>query len=68
MKYTAIVKQDSGWWIGWIEEVPGVNCQEKSHDELIDSLRQTLKEAINFNKNDAISSAGKGFKEEIIAV
>ena len=68
MQYTAIIKQDSGWWIGWIEEVPGVNCQEKTHDELIDSLRQTLKEAIDFNKSDAIDSAGKGFKEEIIAV
>lgn len=25
--YTAITKQDNGWWIGWIEEVPGVNAQ-----------------------------------------
>jgi len=24
-EYTAIVKQDGEWWIGWIEEVPGVN-------------------------------------------
>jgi hypothetical protein len=22
--YTAIVQQDGPWWIGWIEEVPGV--------------------------------------------
>ena len=27
-EYTAIVKQDGDWWIGWIEEVPTVNCQE----------------------------------------
>ena len=27
--YTAIIKQDGDWWIGWIEEVPGVNGQEK---------------------------------------
>jgi hypothetical protein len=26
--YTAVIKQDAGWWIGWIEEVPWVNCQE----------------------------------------
>jgi predicted RNase H-like HicB family nuclease len=68
MQYTAIIKQDSDWWIGWIEEVPGVNCQEKTHDELINALKITLKEAINFNKQDAIISAGKGYKEEIIAV
>jgi hypothetical protein len=28
MEYTAIVKQQGKWWLGWIEEVPGVNCQE----------------------------------------
>jgi hypothetical protein len=28
--YTAVLKQDGDWWIGWIEEVPGVNCQERS--------------------------------------
>jgi hypothetical protein len=27
--FTAITKQDGDWWIGWIEEVPGVNAQEK---------------------------------------
>ena len=23
-EYNALVKQEGGWWIGWIEEVPGV--------------------------------------------
>lgn len=68
MEYTAITKQEDDWWIGWIEEVPGVNCQEKTHDELIESLKVTLKEAIEFNKQEAKVSAGKGFNEEIIAV
>jgi hypothetical protein len=38
-QYTAIVKQQGDWWIGWIEEVAGINCQERSRDELIESLR-----------------------------
>jgi len=25
-EYTAVIKKDAGWWIGWIEEIPGVNC------------------------------------------
>jgi predicted RNase H-like HicB family nuclease len=45
-EYTAIVKQDGDWWIGWIEEVPGVNCQERSREELLDTLRITLEEAL----------------------
>ena len=44
--YTAVVKHDEGTWIGWIEEVPGVNCQEASHEALLESLRVTLAEAI----------------------
>jgi hypothetical protein len=45
--YTAVIKQDGPWWIGWIEEVPGVNCQEASREGLLDSLRVTLKEEID---------------------
>ena len=34
MEYTAIIKRSGKWWIGWIEEVPGVNCQELTREEL----------------------------------
>lgn len=67
-QYTAVIKKDGDWWIGWIEEIPGVNCQEKTKDELLKSLRITLKEALRFNKKEALSAAGKEFQEEIIAV
>ena len=66
--YTAVVKQDGDWWIGWIEEVPGVNCQESSRDELLESLKMTLQEALEFNRQDAISAAGGSYQEESIAV
>ncbi len=66
--YTAVVKQDAGWWIGWIEEVPGVNCQEASRDELIESLRVTLREALELNREDAIRAAGHGYEVFEIAV
>ncbi len=45
--YTAVTKKDGEWWI---EEVPGVNCQEKSHSELLETLKVTLKEAIELNR------------------
>jgi predicted RNase H-like HicB family nuclease len=67
-EYTAILKKDGDWWIGWIEEVPGVNCQERSRDELIASLRVTLQEALEMNRQDALTAAGGGFQEEKIAV
>jgi predicted RNase H-like HicB family nuclease len=46
-KYTAVIKKENSWWIGWIEEVPGVNCPERTKEELLSSLKQTLKEAID---------------------
>ena len=67
-EYTAVIKQDNGWWIGWVEEIPGVNCQEKTHDELINSLRSALKEAIELNREDAVAMAESNFVEELIAV
>ncbi len=53
-KYTAIVKQEDDFWIGWIEEIPGVNCQERTLNELKETLEITLKEAIEFNRQDAL--------------
>ena len=66
--YTAVTKQEGTWWIGWIEEVPGVNCQEKTHVKLLDSLRVTLREALEFNKQDAVRAAAPTFSEELLTV
>ena len=66
--YTAVVKQDNGWWLGWIEEVPGVNCQEKTRERLIETLKLTLREALEFNRNEAKDAAGLDYEEELIAV
>jgi predicted RNase H-like HicB family nuclease len=67
-QYTAVVKKEGDWWIGWIEEVPGVNCQERSRGQLMESLKVTLKEALEFNKQDALTAAGTDFQEEKIAL
>jgi predicted RNase H-like HicB family nuclease len=67
-EYTAVTKQENGWWIGWIEEVPGVNCQERTHEKLLETLKATLKEALEFNRRDALSAVGADFREEQIAI
>ena len=66
--YTAVTKQDGGWWIGWIEEVPGVNCQERTREALLDSLRITLDEALELNRKDAIRAAAPDYTEELVTV
>ncbi len=65
-QFTAIVKQSGDWWIGWIEEVPGVNCQERSRAELLETLRVTLREALELNREEARNAAGEEFEEASI--
>jgi predicted RNase H-like HicB family nuclease len=68
MIYRAVLRQDGDWWIGWIEEISGVNCQEETREELLESLRITLREALDFNRREAIDAAGSDYEEELIAV
>ncbi len=67
-EFTAVIKKRGRWWIGWIEEVPGVNCQERTREELLESLKITLREALEMNRQDARSAAGSDFLEVKIAV
>jgi predicted RNase H-like HicB family nuclease len=39
VEYRAVIKKTDGWWIGWLVDLPGVNAQERTKNELIESLR-----------------------------
>lgn len=39
MKFRAIAKKSGDWWIGWLVDLPGVNAQERTREELVESLR-----------------------------
>jgi predicted RNase H-like HicB family nuclease len=67
-RYTAITKKEGNWWIGWVEEVPGVNCQEHTEKELLESLRATLREALQFNREEAIKAAAPDYTEVELVV
>jgi predicted RNase H-like HicB family nuclease len=66
--YTAIIRQDGDWWVGWIEEIPGVNAQEKTKDGLMTSLREILMEALEFNREEARASANGSYTEELVSL
>ena len=67
-RYTALIKQDGRWRIGWIAEVPGVNRQEATKAELMVSLSDTLREVLELNRADARAAASDGFTEVKIAI
>ena len=43
-EFTAVLKHDHEWWIGWIKEIPGINSQAKKREELLTNLRSALTE------------------------
>ncbi len=47
MKLRALVKQENGWWIGWLVDIPGVNAQERTRDKLIESLKIGFEDMLN---------------------
>jgi predicted RNase H-like HicB family nuclease len=61
--YTAVIQQHGNWWIGWVEEVPGVNSQGTTREELLDNLRDALDEALEMNRQDARAAAIGEFEE-----
>jgi predicted RNase H-like HicB family nuclease len=62
-EYTAVVQKDGRWWVGWLEEIPGVNSQGESREELMENLRSALQEALDMNRSEARSAAGEKFEE-----
>ncbi len=39
MEYHAVIEKSEGWWIGWLVDLPGVNAQERTQEELLESLK-----------------------------
>lgn len=51
MKYRAVIKRSDNWWIGWLVDLPGVNAQERTKNELIESLKIGAKEMLETEIN-----------------
>jgi predicted RNase H-like HicB family nuclease len=61
--YKAVIQRDGEWWVGWVEEIPGVNSQGATREELLENLQCALQEAIEMNRADARSAATGAYEE-----
>jgi len=66
-RFTAIYKKRGKWYLGWIEEIPGVNTQGKTLKEVKENLKEALLLILEVNR--ALSKkeiSGKTIRETIV--
>jgi predicted RNase H-like HicB family nuclease len=61
-EFTAIIKQDGDWWLGWVEEVPGANTQEKTKEQLLISLREAAKDILELRRGETRRQAENNYE------
>jgi len=47
MEFRAVIKRSGDWWIGWLIDLPGVNAQERTKEQLIESLKIGAEDMLN---------------------
>lgn len=50
-QFTAIYQKQGKWYLGWIEEIPGVNAQGKSLKEAKENLKEALSLVLEANQD-----------------
>jgi len=59
MGFTATYFQDDGMWVGFVNEIPGVNSQGESEDELLENLQEALQMILEVNRELSQRTAPK---------
>ena len=55
-EFTSIIEKRGNWYIGYVEELPGVNTQGKTLKEVRENLKEALCLIIQANRDLAIKS------------
>lgn len=50
MKFNAVYKKSGKWFLGWVEEIPGVNTQGRTLAEAKSNLREALSLVLETNR------------------
>ncbi len=62
-EFTAIIKRDGDWWLGWVEEIQGANAQEMTREELLVSLKEAVSDILELRCEDARNMAVNDYEE-----
>ena len=50
-RFTAVYKKRGKWFLGWVEEIPGVNTQGRTLREAKENLKEALDLILTINRN-----------------
>jgi len=66
-QFTAIYKKSGKWYLGWVEEIPGVNTQGRTLQETKENLKEALLLILETNRilNKKEISRGKVIREPL---
>ena len=65
-QFTAIYQKHGKWYLGWVEEIPGVNTQGRTLDEVKSNLKEALSLVLEINKAMAHKDVfGKVIREQV---
>jgi predicted RNase H-like HicB family nuclease len=68
-RYHTIIKPErNGWFVGWVEEVPGTISQGKSLDECRRNLKDALQLMIETHRDEARLSLDRSCIQEAIEI
>ena len=49
-KHTVSIEKHGRWYVAWVEEVPGVNTQGRTWDEVRSNLKEALHDILELNR------------------
>lgn len=67
-QYTAVIQKHGRWYVGWVEEVPGVNTQGRTLAEVRRNLKEALHDILEINKEFSSKKEARSARREPIAV
>jgi len=69
MQCTAVYQKHGKWYLGWVEEIPGVNTQGKTLKEVKENLKEALGLVLEVNRTilEKERPRGRVIRDRIVA-
>ncbi len=67
-KFTAIIEKRDMWYVGYVEDLPGVNTQGKTLKEVSDNLKEAIALVLETNRDLMSGETGSKVYRKTITV